>query len=435
LGAKTEARIGKAIDRLGLASKDRRLPIGTGLRIAEGLVDRIGSLEGVAAVRYCGSLRRFRDTIADIDLLVASLDPAPIVEAFVAGGTETLESGTTGASVRTDELQVDLRVVSPEQFGSASVYFTGSKAHNIALRQRAIARGWMLNEYGLMEGDTVVASKTEEDIYRALGLEFIPPELREDNGEIEAAADGTLPHLVEAADIRGDLHVHSTWSGDGRSSLEDMVEAATRRGLEYIAITEHGEDLSINGLSRQRVVEERASIEELRARYPVLTILHGSELNIDPDGGVDYDPEFLSGFDWCVASVHSHFDLSAERQTRRVAAAMANPAVNCIGHLTGRRLGHRPGIELDFEAVLDAAAATGTALEINSHIDRLDVPADLLIRARDRGDVRYTISTDAHHITEYASLEWGVLNARRGWVERALVVNTWALSDLLEWTK
>jgi DNA polymerase (family 10) len=357
------------------------------------------------------------------------------VEAFVAGGTETLESGTTGASVRTDELQVDLRVVSPEQFGSASVYFTGSKAHNIALRQRAIARGWMLNEYGLMEGDTVVASKTEEDIYRALGLEFIPPELREDNGEIEAAADGTLPHLVEAADIRGDLHVHSTWSGDGRSSLEDMVEAATRRGLEYIAITEHGEDLSINGLSRQRVVEERASIEELRARYPVLTILHGSELNIDPDGGVDYDPEFLSGFDWCVASVHSHFDLSAERQTRRVAAAMANPAVNCIGHLTGRRLGHRPGIELDFEAVLDAAAATGTALEINSHIDRLDVPADLLIRARDRGDVRYTISTDAHHITEYASLEWGVLNARRGWVERALVVNTWALSDLLEWTK
>jgi DNA polymerase (family 10) len=435
LGAKTEAKIGKAIDRLGLAGKDRRLPIGTGLRIAEGLVDRIGSLEGVAAVRYCGSLRRFRDTIADIDLLVASLDPAPIVEAFVAGGTETLESGTTGASVRTDELQVDLRVVSPEQFGSASVYFTGSKAHNIALRQRAIARGWMLNEYGLMEGDTVVASKTEEDIYRALGLEFIPPELREDNGEIEAAADGTLPHLVEAADIRGDLHVHSTWSGDGRSSLEDMVEAATRRGLEYIAITEHGEDLSINGLSRQRVVEERASIEELRARYPVLTILHGSELNIDPDGGVDYDPEFLSGFDWCVASVHSHFDLSAERQTRRVAAAMANPAVNCIGHLTGRRLGHRPGIELDFEAVLDAAAATGTALEINSHIDRLDVPADLLIRARDRGDVRYTISTDAHHITEYASLEWGVLNARRGWVERALVVNTWALSDLLEWTK
>jgi DNA polymerase (family 10) len=432
-GAKTEAKIGKAIDRLGLAGKDRRLPIGTGLRIAEGLVDRIGSLEGVAAVRYCGSLRRFRDTIADIDLLVASHDPAPIVEAFVAEGKETLGSGTTGASVRTDELQVDLRVVSQEQFGSASLYFTGPKAHNIALRQRAIGRGWMLNEYGLMEGDTVVASKTEEDIYRALGLEFIPPELREDTGEIEAAADGTLPDLVEVADISGDLHVHSTWSGDGRSSLEDMVEAAAGRGLEYIAITEHGEDLSINGLSRRRVTEERASIEELRARYPMLAILHGSELNIDPDGGVDYDPEFLAGFDWCVASVHSHFDFPAERQTRRVATAMANPAVNVIGHLTGRRLGHRPGIELDFEEILDAAAATGTALEINSHIDRLDVPADLLIRARDRDDVRYTISTDAHHTTEYANLEWGVRNARRGWVKRPLVVNTWPLSEFLEW--
>ncbi len=432
-GAKTEAKIGKAIDRLGLAGKDRRVPIGTGLRIAGGLVDRIGPLEGVCAIRYCGSLRRFRDTIADIDLLVASHDPAPIVEVFVAEAQETIGSGTTGASVRTDELQLDLRVVSPDQFGSASLYFTGSKAHNIALRRRAIAKGWMLNEYGLMDGDTVVASETEEDIYRALGLEFIPPELREDTGEIEAAAGGTLPNLVEVADIRGDLHVHSTWSGDGRSSLEDMVEAAAGRGLEYLAITEHGEDLSINGLSRERVLEERASIEELRARYPMLTILHGSELNIDPDGGVDYDPEFLSGFDWCVASVHSHFDLPAERQTRRVATAMANPAVNVIGHLTGRRLGRRPGIELDFEAVLDAAAATRTALEINSHIDRLDVPADLLIRARDRDDVRYTISTDAHHISEYANLEWGVLNARRGWVERPLVLNTWPLADFLEW--
>ncbi len=433
LGAKTEQKIGKAIDQLGLAGKDRRLPIGQALRIAEGLVERIGAVDGAIAVRYCGSLRRFRDSIADIDLLVVADDAAPVVDALIAESSETLGSGDGGASVRTNDLQVDLRVVAPEQFGSASLYFTGSKAHNIALRQRAIARGWMLNEYGLMEGDTVVASVTEEEIYRALDLEFIPPELREDLGEIEAAAEGMLPDLVEVGDLRGDLHVHSTWSGDGRSSLADMVAAAASRGLEYIAITEHGEDLSINGLSRDQVAKEREQLEMLRGRFPTLTILHGSELNIDPDGAVDYDAAFLAAFDWCVASVHSHFDLPADRQTERILTAMSNPAVNVIGHLTGRRLGRRPGIELDFDGVLDGAVDTGTALEINSHIDRLDVPAELLIRARHRNDVRYTISTDAHHTTEFANAKWGVQNARRGWVERAQVVNTWPLADFLEW--
>ena len=433
LGAKTEEKIGRAIDQLGLAGKDRRLPIGPALRIAEGLVERIGEVDGVTAVRYCGSLRRFRDSVADIDLLVVADDPEPAIGALLAEGTETLGSGEGGASVRTSDLQVDLRVVGQDQLGSASLYFTGSKAHNIALRQRAIARGWMLNEYGLMEDDTVIASATEGDIYRALDLEFIPPELREDLGEIEAAADGTLPDLVTVEDLRGDLHVHSAWSGDGRSSLEDMVAAAAERGLEYIAITEHGEDLSINGLSRARVAEEAGRLVELRNQYPALTILHGSELNIDPDGGVDYDDGFLAEFDWCVASVHSHFDMPAERQTTRIMTAMANPAVNVIGHLTGRRLGRRPGIELDFEAVLDAAVVTGTALEINSHIDRLDVPAELLIRAKHRDDVRYTISTDAHHTAEFPNIRWGVQNARRGWVDRAQVLNTWPVDDFLAW--
>ncbi len=434
-GAKTEEKIGRAIDRLGLAGKDRRLPIGKALRVAEAIVDRLASIDGVTAVRYCGSLRRFRDTIADIDVLVVAEKPDPIVEAFVADLSvrETLGAGAGGASVTTDDMQIDLRVVPLDQFGSASLYFTGSKAHNIALRQRAIDRGWLLNEYGLMDGDTVVASATEEEIYRALDLDFISPELREDVGEIEAAAEGSLPDLVRIEDIRGDLHVHSTWSGDGRSSLEDMIAAAAARGLEYIAITEHGEDLSINGLSQETVIEERAQIEEFRARYPDLVILHGAELNIGRDGDVDYDAEFLAEFDWCVASVHSHFDLPSARQTDRVIKAVANPAINVIGHLTGRRIGRRPGIEIDFDAVLDAVGDTGTALEINSHIDRLDVPADLLMRARRRDDVVFTISTDAHHTTEFANIKCGVSNSRRGWIERSRVVNTLPRRDFLSW--
>ncbi len=434
-GAKTEEKIGRAIDRLGLAGKDRRLPIGKALQVAEAIVDRLASIDGVTAVRYCGSLRRFRDTIADIDVLVVAEKSDPIVEAFVADLSvrETLGAGAGGASVTTDDMQIDLRVVPLDQFGSASLYFTGSKAHNIALRQRAIDRGWLLNEYGLMDGDTVVASATEEEIYRALDLDFISPELREDVGEIEAAAEGSLPDLVRIEDIRGDLHVHSTWSGDGRSSLEDMIAAAAARGLEYIAITEHGEDLSINGLSQETVIEERVQIEEFRARYPDLVILHGAELNIGRDGDVDYDAEFLAEFDWCVASVHSHFDLPSARQTDRVIKAVANPAINVIGHLTGRWIGRRPGIEIDFDAVLDAVADTGTALEINSHIDRLDVPADLLMRARHRDDVVFTISTDAHHTTEFANIKWGVSNSRRGWIERSRVVNTLPRRDFLSW--
>lgn len=431
MGAKTEVKIGRAIDRLGLAGKDRRVPIATALRVADRLVERAGAIEGVEAVRYCGSLRRFRDTIADIDLLVVADDAAAVVEAFTEGAGETIKSGEAGASIRAEELQVDLRVVAADQFGAASLYFTGSKSHNIALRQRAIARGWLLNEYGLMEGETVIAAKTEADVYRALGLAYIPPELREGTGEIDLATADALPELIEVEDLRGDLHVHSTWSGDGRSSLEDMVATAAERGLEYIAVTEHGEDLSINGLSRDRVLQERARIEELRVEYPDLTVLHGAELNIDPDGNVDYDADFLSGFDWCVASVHSHFDLPPERQTVRILTAMGNPAVNAIGHLTGRRIGKRPGIELDFDAVLEGAATTGTALEINSHIDRLDVPADLLILARDRDDVSYTISTDAHDVTEYAKARWGVHNARRGWVERRHVLNALPVDQFL----
>lgn len=440
MGKLREEKISKSIERLGLHGKERRTPIIEALPVALHLVETLGDLPEVRRIDYCGSLRRFRETIGDIDILVASNDSQPVMDAFVAQPAvrEVLGKGDTKSSVVTDTgLQVDLRVVAPSEYGSALLYFTGSKQHNIELRQRAIERGWLLNEYALSDAGTgdVVASRTENAVYKALGLRFIVPELREGSGEISAAAEGSLPRPVTAEDIRGDLHVHSTWSGDGRSSLEDMIDAVADRGLEYVAMTEHGEDLSINGLSRAKVSAQAFRLEELRPRHPDLTILHGSELNISRNGGLDYDDEYLLGFDWCVASVHSHFDLPVAEQTRRLLRAMANPGVNAIGHLTGRRIGKRPGIEVDVDEVLAAAAETGTAIEINSHLDRLDAPPQVLRRAVEFPDVRFVISTDSHHTTELRNVEWGVRLARRGWVDKQRIANTWDKDRFLEWAR
>jgi DNA polymerase (family 10) len=438
MGAKSEDKIARAIERLGLHGKDRRTPIQQAMPLARELVAAVESLPEVRRATYCGSLRRFRDTIGDIDIVAASNEPEPVMEAFLALPivAETIGRGETKSSVLTAAgLQIDLRVVAPSEYGAATLYFTGSKAHNIELRQRAIDRGWTLNEYSLADAETedVISSRTENAIYEALGLRYIAPELREGIGEIQAAATNGLPRLVEIDDIKGDLHVHSTWSGDGRSSLDEMVEAAADRGLEYIAMTEHGEDLTINGLSRDEVAAEAEELERLRGEYPDLTILHGSELNIGPDGGLDYDLEFLLAYDWCVASVHSHFDLPQAEQTERLLTAIAHPAVNVIGHPTGRMIGRRPGIEFDLDAVLEAAAETGTALEINCHLDRLDLPAEMLRHARERDDIVFIISTDSHHTREYDHLRWGVANARRGWVDRRHVANTWPKDRFMKW--
>lgn len=438
LGAKSEEKIAKAIDRLGLHGKDRRTPIIKVLPVAGEVVEALRAIPGVKHAEYAGSLRRFSDTIGDVDVLVAATEAGPVMEAFVGlpiVSAVEARGETKTTALTADGLQIDVRVVSPGEFGAAMLYFTGSKAHNIELRQLAIDRGWTLNEYELADVETgkSVAARTENAIYKALGLKFVEPEMREGVGEVAAAAAGKLPRLVAVEDVRGDLHVHSTWSGDGRSSLDDMVRAAAERGLEYIAMTEHGEDLAINGLSREQVKEEAGEIARLREAYPAMTILQGSELNIGPAGSLDYDHDFLMGFDWCVASVHSHFDLPQAEQTERVIKAMSHPAVNVIGHLTGRRIGKRPGIEVDIDAVFDAAADTGTALEINCHLDRLDVPADMLRRARDRTDVTFVISTDSHHVNEFANVQWGVHNARRGWVQKKLVANTWPKERFLKW--
>jgi DNA polymerase (family 10) len=269
-------------------------------------------------------------------------------------------------------------------------------------------------------------------VYRALGLAWIPPEVREDTGEIELAERGGLPDLVAEEHLRGDLHVHTDLSGDGREPLEAMLAGAAARRYEYVAITDHGEDLKINGVSQAQLLEQRRRIEELRAVHPRLHVLQGAELNIGPDGSVDYDPGFLAGLDWGVAGVHSRFELDRRRQTERVITAMRNPAVNVIGHLTGRRIGRRPGIDLDVDAVLAAAEETGCAIEVNCHLDRLDAPPDLLRRGRGR-DVVFVISTDAHDTRELGNVVWGVRAARRGWVERDRVANAWPAERFLSW--
>jgi DNA polymerase (family 10) len=330
--------------------------------------------------------------------------------------------------------QIDVRVVAPHQLGAALLYFTGSKAHNIKLRMRALARELTLNEYALSEiaGGKVVASESEEQIYEALGLPWIPPVLREDAGEIEAAEGGTLPHPIGR--IIGDFHVHTTVSGDGRSTLEEVVAAARARGLRVLAITDHAEGTR-SGVSRQALLEQRARIRAMQTQLgDALTLLHGVELNIGPAGELDYDLEFRKAFDWCLASVHDHFEQDRAAQTRRVVTAMRDPTVRMIGHLSARMIGARPAIDLDPDAVLSAAEETGTALEVNGALPRLDLSVDWLHRARQR-NVTLVLTSDAHQADELARVGFAALNAERAWVGPERVANAWPAERLLAWVK
>ena len=350
---------------------------------------------------------------------------------------ETIGSGETKTSVLTQSgLQVDVRIVRMAQWGAAMMYFTGSRDHNIRLRQLAIHKGWLLNEYSLADAESgeIVASEAEDEIYEALGLPYILPTLREDRGEIEAGLVNELPNVIRDGEIRGDLHVHTDMSGDGDHSLEAMLDATAQLGMEYMAITDHAENLTINGVGKDEMLAQRARVHELQVNYPKMKILHGTELNIAADGSLDYDYDFLMGYDWCVASVHSHFDLTQERQTVRLIEAMKHPAVNVIGHLIGRRVGKRPGIEIDVEAVLTAAELTGTAIEINSHLDRLDAPVEVLWQAKGR-NVHFVISTDSHRTTELPQSRWGIRQAQRGWVDKDMIANTWPAKRFMAWSR
>lgn len=433
LGEKSEQKIARAIDRLGLHGKDRRTPLVEVLGFANSLAQRIAEIEGVVEAVPCGSIRRFSETVGDVDIVVATTNPG-LVGDVVLGYPEVSEvvgAGKTKISFLTrEELQVDIRTVRPDQLGSALLYFTGSKAHNIALRQKAIDRGWLLSEYGLFEDKEVLASETEGEIYEALGMQAVPPMLREGSGEVEAASNEKLPNLIERSDIKGDLHYHSDRSGDGRSSLEEMVEAAIGAGWEYVAFTDHGEDLAINGSTPDQMLAHRDQIRGLDSRYPEIRLLFGCELNIGRDGDLDYDSDFRLEFDYCVASIHSHFDMSSDRQTARILTALQDPTVNAIGHLTGRYVGRRPGVELDIGVVLEALALSGVALEINGALDRLDATSEVARQAMSVG-VDVVIDTDSHHTRDLVRMDYGVRYARRGWVTANRVLNARTLDEVL----
>ena len=429
-GPKTEENLRRGI-RLMQSSGDRIL-LGVAAGIAEEILGELRENEAVERADVAGSLRRMRETIGDIDLLVASERPSQVMDAFTAlsGVDRVMARGTTKSSIVTTRgLQVDLRVVEPKVWGAALQYFTGSKAHNVHVREIAVRKGLKLSEYGLFrtKSGKLVVAETEEEVYERLGLPWIAPTLREDRGEIQAALAGELPVLVEEKDIKGDLHTHTDLT-DGLATLEQMVEAAQGRKLKYYAVTDHAELLSMQRMTRQKMLAQRKRLERLQ-RSTDMTLLHGTELNIQPDGSVDWDEDFLSGFDVCVASIHSHFTMSKDDMTRRLITAMEHPAVNIIGHPTTRKIGAREPIELDFEEVCKAAARTGTALEINSYPDRLDLKDEHVAWARKHG-VRFAIDTDSHSTLHLPHLRFGVATAQRGWVEKAEVINAWPLSKL-----
>ena len=432
-GAKTEGNIREGIARL--RESGGRSLVNVALDLAESLLAQLTVVKGVKRTAYAGSLRRMAETIGDVDLLVAADErhAAPIMEAFVSlGGVErVLAHGETKSSVITSAgPQVDLRVVSPQVWGAALIYFTGSKAHNIRIREMAVRKGLKLSEYGLFRAKSgrLIVAETEEEVYEHLGLPWFPPTLREDRGEVEAALDGGLPDVIVQRQIRGDLHTHTNLT-DGLASLEQMLEAASALGYAYYAVTDHAPNLAMQRMTDAKILEQRGRLRKLRSRYPKMTLLHGSELNIDPDGNVDWDEDFLSGFDLHVASVHSHFNRSNEEMTRRIVRAMENPFVHVIGHPTCRLIGQRAAVEFDLDEVFKAAARTGTALEVNGYPDRLDLKDEHILWARRYG-VRFAIDTDSHATVHLPHMRFGVATAQRGWLSKDDVINAWPLSKL-----
>ncbi|WP_354643345.1 DNA polymerase/3'-5' exonuclease PolX [Kitasatospora camelliae] len=443
LGEKTAENIRHGIDQL--RSGGGRALLDTAMELAEEIVASVGALPECHRCAYAGSLRRMRPTVGDVDVLATAEDSRPLMDALtrLPFVTEVLAAGPTKTSVRTSRgLQIDLRVVPPEDWGAAMVYFTGSKAHNIALRARAVKAGLKLSEYGLFrltergdrgsEGEKI-ASRTEEEVYAALGLPWIPPTLREDRGEIAAALAGELPDLVTVRDIRGDLHTHTDLT-DGLAPLEEMLAAAAERGYAYYAVTDHAPNLAMQRMTDEKMLAQRDQVRALDRRYRGMRVLHGTELNIDRDGEVDWPPAFLAGFDLCVASVHSHFRADRDVQTRRLVRACENPHVHVIGHPTTRMLGRRQPIDVDLDAVYAACARTGTALEVNASPERLDLGDEQIMAARRHG-VRFAVNTDAHATTHLDNLRYGVGAAQRGWLTADEVVNTWSLTRLRQFLR
>ncbi len=411
-----------------------RHPIGSVLELAESIENRLKRVEGVEQIAIAGSIRRRKETIGDFDVLVASTHPVEIMEAF-AGLPEAAHvyaRGKTKTLVRLKNgMDADLRIVPAKSFGAALLYFTGSKSHNIAVRRIAQDRDMKLSEYGLFRGARRIAGATEREIYDALGLEFIPPDLREDTGEVEAAREGKLPHLIAMNDLRGDLHTQTKWT-DGTASIDELAEAARGLGLEYIAITDHTRDLAMaRGSDEKKLREQIAAIAHLNAKLRGFRVLTGAEVNIRRDGSLDVADELLARLDVVGVAVHSYFDLSRAEMTRRVIRAMENPNVDILFHPNARQLGRRAAIDLDMDAVIATAVRTGTILEIDAQPERLDLPDAQVRRARDAG-VKLAIDSDAHNPGDLRFPRlYGVSVARRGWARRTDVVNAMPLERML----
>jgi DNA polymerase (family 10) len=410
-----------------------RVTIDVATAAAERIVALLAAVPGCLQCTYAGSLRRGRESIGDIDILAASDDPDPLMRALREwpGTSEVIGGGSKKTSIRTTAgLQVDLRVVPPDSWGAALQYFTGSKAHNVKVRTLAVRAGLKLSEYGLFDAEsgTLIASRTEAELYERLGLDWVPPPLREDRGEVEAAAQHTLPELVTEADIRGDLHTHTDLT-DGVAPLEEMIHAAAQRGYAYLAITDHAPNLFMQRMSTEKMLAQREQVRRLDRGRSRMRLLHGTELNVGPDGEVDWPNEILAEFDICVASVHSHFTQPRDAMTRRLIKACENPYIHVIGHPTTRLLGRRNSVDADWEAVFEAAARTGTAFEINASPTRLDLNDEHILAARHAG-VKFAVNTDAHAVPHLDNMRYGVGTAQRGWLTADDVINAWPLRRL-----
>jgi len=451
-GAKTEENI---LDNVPFARESReRTRLGDARPVADDALAYLADRDAVESVEVCGSIRRWKATIGDIDLLVASEAREPIVEAFTdwPAADATIEAGTGKASVRADGTRVDLRIVDPDEFGAALQYFTGSRAHNVAVRNRAIDRDLKLNEYGLFDVSDVdeesaddavdgaetdatrvgerVAGESEDAVYRALDMDPVPPELREDRGEVAAAAEGALPLLVDSGDLRGDLHTHTDWS-DGGFSIAEMAAAAAERGYDYHVVTDHATGPGMVGgvgLDEAAIEEQAATIAEAADEVDV-PILHGIEANIDADGDLSTDDETLAALDLVVASPHAALGQNGEAATERLVRAAEHPHVDVLGHPTGRLINERPGLDPDVEAVAEAAAASGTAIEVNANPARLDADGEF-VRAAIEAGATIAVDTDAHAPRELDNARYGIHTARRGWAEAADVLNARSLDGL-----
>jgi len=434
MGEKSETNILRGIE-LYKRRKERVL-LGTALPLAEEIVKNLSRLDETDKISFAGSLRRKKETIGDIDILVTSQKPEKVMKTFTSlpQVSEILAEGPTKSSVITkDDIHVDVRVVDPISFGAALQYFTGSKAHNIRLRELAVKRGLKINEYGVFDQKTEgrITGKEEEEVYRILDLPFIPPELREDRGEIEAAQENKLPQLIEYPQIKGDLHLHTKWS-DGAHTIRQMAEAAKKKGYKYIAITDHSQSLKFaGGLTEERLREQVEEIQKLNQELDDFTVLTGIEVDIKSDGSLDFSDEILSKLDVVVAAIHSGFKQESKIITERIIKAMQNRFVSIIAHPTGRLIGYRESYQVDINEMIKVASETGTILEINAHPERLDLNDVYCRMAKDKG-VQLAIETDAHSIDGLEFMNLGVDVARRGWLEEKDIINTLPLDKLLK---